>query len=62
MKTNHEVVVEILKGHPIYSALMIAENVPLLYEHIQYVSDNGNHHFISRADHFTITFGVNKMR
>ena len=22
----------------------------------------GNHHFISRVDHFTITFGVNKLR
>ena len=26
------------------------------------MSDNGNHHLISKIDHFTVSFGVNKLR
>ena len=41
--------------------------MPLIYiqqfwKHIQYVPAVGNHHFVSCVDHFTVTFGVNKVR
>ena len=67
MRTQNEVVTEILRGHPFLTALSEAVLMPLIYvqlfwKHIQYVSAVRNHHFVSRIDHFTITFGVNKLR
>ena len=67
MKTQNPVVTEILKGHPLLLALSEAVPVPLIYvqqfwKHIQYVPAVGNHHFVSRIDHFIVTFGVNKLR
>ena len=55
MKTKHDVIVEILKGHPLFTALTEVVPVPLLYvqqiwKHIQYVPEAGNHHFISNVD------------
>ena len=67
MKTKNDVIIEILKGHPLYTALTEAIPVPLLYvqqfwKHMQYMPTAENHHFISRVDHFTISFGVKKLR
>ena len=67
MKTKNDVITEILKGHPLNTTLTEAVPVPLLYvqqfwKHIQYMPAAGNHHFIFSVDHFTITFGVNKLR
>jgi len=67
MRTQNAVITEILRGHPLLTSLSEAVPVPLIYvqqfwKHIQYVPAVGNHHFVSRVDHFTVTFGVNKLR
>ena len=67
MMTKHDMVIKILKGHPIFYALTDAEYVPLLYvqqfwKNLQYKPDAGNHHSISKVDHFIVSFGVNKIR
>ena len=67
MKTQNPGITEILKGHTFLSALSEVVPVPLIYvqqfwKHIQYVPAAGYHHFVSRIDHFTVTFGINKLR
>ena len=67
MKTQNAVITKIVRGHPFLTSLSEAVPVPLIYvqqfwKHIQYVPAVGNHHFVSRIDHFTVTFGVNKLR
>ena len=64
MRTQNAVIIEIFKGHPFLLALSEAFLVPLIYvqqfwKHIQYVPAVRN--LVSRIDHFTITFGVNKL-
>ncbi|KAJ9566395.1 hypothetical protein OSB04_002361 [Centaurea solstitialis] len=59
------VITAILRNHPLYTVLTKIVEVPMIYVQqvwntLQFHSDPGNHHFTSKLDRYTISFGVNK--
>ncbi|KAI3692740.1 hypothetical protein L6452_32562 [Arctium lappa] len=60
-------VLDILRGHPIYYALAATANVPLIYlqqawKSIEFVSVNNNRYFEIQIDHFTSILNYQRLR
>lgn len=67
VRVNHFVIMEILKGHPLWPALTESFQVPEIYlqqfwKNLEYHPDPDNFHFTSKVDHFDTSFNITKLR
>ncbi|KAJ9557361.1 hypothetical protein OSB04_011975 [Centaurea solstitialis] len=66
-KMGAPVITAILRNHPLYTVLTKMVQVPTIYVQqvwhtLKFHDDPDYHHFTSKLDHFTISFGVNMFR